>query len=260
VDRITAFDDAGQEVELWAGIDPTPPGDRTGISDIPVHPAFATRRIKLYINSPAVRSWNEIDAVGLVDEKGQVQWAAECTASTTFGQPAPTAGRAIAFFLPSWTGLQRPHPAFLRRAKNTEDRCVKAAGWPLLAFYTEQSGTPQFTPSGTWIVSAPGGSVPPPSSPRPGSGATMQILPLRPIWTGLLADSVFYACLGGVLYWVTVFPRRFFRELSRLRHGRCIQCGYQLGYDFGRGCPECGWGRGGEKHSRDAEERQVTSG
>ena len=38
-------------------------------------------------------------------------------------------------------------------------------------------------------------------------------------------------------------PRRFVREVGRVRSGRCIVCGYDLGYDFIAGCPECGWRR-----------------
>jgi hypothetical protein len=257
VDRVTALNEADEEVPIWAGIDPTSPASATGISDIPVHPAFATRRFKLYINSPAVPSWNEIDAVGLVDEKGRVQWAARCAASTTFGESAPTSGNSIAYFLPPWTGLQRPGSEFLGRARGAEDRCVKAAGWPMLAFWGEKPGSPQFTPSGTWIVSGPAGSAPSRSSPRPLSGA--RTLPLRPIWSGLLGDCAFYAALGGGLYWVTIVPRRFFRELSRLRHGRCIKCGYPLGYEFGRGCSECGWRKAGEQLP-EANEPRVIAG
>ena len=92
------------------------------------------------------------------------------------------------------------------------------------------------------------------------SSARTLVLPLRPIWSGLLGDCAFHAAVGGVLYWVTIVPRRFFRELSRLRHGRCIQCGYALGYEFGRGCPECGWRRRGEQPAAGADEGPAMNG
>jgi hypothetical protein len=38
-------------------------------------------------------------------------------------------------------------------------------------------------------------------------------------------------------------PRRFLVEVSRLRRGCCVVCGYDVGYDFFAGCPECGWKR-----------------
>jgi quinoprotein glucose dehydrogenase len=45
--------------------------------------------------------------------------------------------------------------------------------------------------------------------------------------------------------WATLtIPRRFVRDLARLRRGACIACGYDLNYDFPKGCPECGWRRG----------------
>lgn len=84
VEKITAFDFWGREYVLWSGTDPTPPGTRGGVSSIPVRPNFATRRIKVFINSPAVPGWNEIDAVGLRDAKGNITWAESVTASSTY--------------------------------------------------------------------------------------------------------------------------------------------------------------------------------
>ena len=84
VDRVTAFDAAGNEVELWSGADPTPAGKEKGISVIAVQPAFDLTRIRIYLDSPKVPGWNEIDAVGLVDEKGTTHWATSARASSTY--------------------------------------------------------------------------------------------------------------------------------------------------------------------------------
>jgi hypothetical protein len=54
-----------------------------------------------------------------------------------------------------------------------------------------------------------------------------------------------YSVVLAGLYYLLVLPKRFMREVSRVRAGRCIACGYDLGYDFVRGCPECGWRREG---------------
>jgi hypothetical protein len=68
-------------------------------------------------------------------------------------------------------------------------------------------------------------------------------IPLRPIWVGLTADTLLFATLWLVTWSVLTIPRRFVREVARFRSGACIECGYDLGYDFIHGCPECGWRR-----------------
>jgi hypothetical protein len=50
-----------------------------------VETGFAIDRVKLYIASTAVPGWNEIDAVGITDEQGKTHWAANASASSTFG-------------------------------------------------------------------------------------------------------------------------------------------------------------------------------
>lgn len=89
--KVTAFNAAGEEVVAWEGEDPTPRGEPKGISVIPVKLDFATRRIKLYIDSPAVPGWNEIDAVGIESEDGDKQWAINIECSSTYAEPEAVA-------------------------------------------------------------------------------------------------------------------------------------------------------------------------
>lgn len=84
VDRVTGYDANGKEVEIWAGADPTAAGTDKGISVIAVHPDFDLTRIRIYLNSPKVTGWNEIDAVGLLDAAGTTHWADGATASSTY--------------------------------------------------------------------------------------------------------------------------------------------------------------------------------
>ena len=84
--KVTALAPRGSEVVLWTGTDPTPPTANRGVSRIPVSPQFKTRRIKVYLNSPAVPGWNEIDAVGLLDATGKTHWATSAEASTSYGE------------------------------------------------------------------------------------------------------------------------------------------------------------------------------
>jgi small-conductance mechanosensitive channel len=51
------------------------------------------QKIKLYLDSPAVPGWNEIDAIGLRSKDDNMQWANKVIASTTYAEqtvePAP---------------------------------------------------------------------------------------------------------------------------------------------------------------------------
>ena len=91
VNRVTGYDAQGNEVELWSGADPTPAGKDKGISIIPVHPEFDLSRIRIYVDSPKVPGWNEIDAVGLLDATGTTHWAASACASSSYADQAPLA-------------------------------------------------------------------------------------------------------------------------------------------------------------------------
>src|SRR5262249_21345524 len=67
------------------GKDPSA-GKDIGVSVLPVKNAFKTARIKIYIDSKNVPGWNEIDAVGLKDDKGKMFWAVAAAASSTYAQ------------------------------------------------------------------------------------------------------------------------------------------------------------------------------
>jgi hypothetical protein len=82
--RITARKPYGSEVELWSGDDPVKPDAGMGVACIPVKADFATDCITIYLKSTKVPGWNEIDAVGLVDQQNSLQWAASAEASSTF--------------------------------------------------------------------------------------------------------------------------------------------------------------------------------
>lgn len=94
--KVGVFDPQGREIEVWTGEDPTPDNGEMGVSEIPIEVDFATQRVKIYLDSKNVSGWNEIDAVGLVDRAGQVHWAIEAEASTTYAtNQAPTITAAI---------------------------------------------------------------------------------------------------------------------------------------------------------------------
>ncbi len=85
ISKITVFDPGGKEVEIEK---PSPKGKAIDggvvVSKFPVKVDFPVRRVKLYLDSPEIKGWNEIDAVGLVDAQGRTHWAAKAEASSTF--------------------------------------------------------------------------------------------------------------------------------------------------------------------------------
>jgi hypothetical protein len=99
--RVSHFPKFGVEQTLWEGNDPTPMTATAGVSRLPVSSGIKTKRIKIYIDSPAVPDWNEIDAVGLeYGDKNQVIWAERATASSSYGegnQPVFQSGNVMVF-------------------------------------------------------------------------------------------------------------------------------------------------------------------
>lgn len=72
----------------------------------------------------------------------------------------------------------------------------------------------------------------------------IDVMPTRPIWGGLLLNSVLFALpvwLGCLLIAAIIAfgPRRWWRK----KRGCCPRCAYDLRHDFATGCPECGWNR-----------------
>jgi hypothetical protein len=75
-----------------------------------------------------------------------------------------------------------------------------------------------------------------------------RILPLRPIWSGFMIDTFFYASIWFGVFFAPGMAKRAIRR----KRGRCPRCGYDLRGGVisdkrlaisGAGCPECGWNR-----------------
>ncbi len=64
----------------------------------------------------------------------------------------------------------------------------------------------------------------------------LAFLPLRPIWPGFAANTIFYA---AVLWMLTLGPSTA-RRMIRRKRGLCINCGYDLRHADHDACPECG--------------------
>lgn len=259
VNKVTVFDPEGNEVEAWSGVDPTPKGSKIAMSEIPLPSlGFAAKRVKVYLDSANVSNWNEVDAVGLVGMDDRVHWAIGAEASSTYsssrGRLALKGGGPTAL-APEWGGLRNPSDDFAARRINREERAIEARGWPALSLYGRVPSV-RVTPQ----APSPGGGAPVQltgaafisgylvtgggTGSRPGPAPGEPPLLVHPIWRGFLFNSAFYGVVLLGLYWALTVPRRFVREVGRMRRGCCVACGYDLGFDFAPGCPECGWRRG----------------
>lgn len=90
ISRVSTVSALGTETVVWdvAGSSSTTTQLTNSImtsSSITFSNPVKSRRFKIEINSPKVRGWNEIDAVRLVDQQGNTQWASSAWASSSFG-------------------------------------------------------------------------------------------------------------------------------------------------------------------------------
>lgn len=78
---------------LWQGQDPVKVlKDGRHVARIELKNSILLSQIRLEIKSTAVNGWNEIDAVGLEDDKGKIHWAVRADASSSYAEPHPPGG------------------------------------------------------------------------------------------------------------------------------------------------------------------------
>lgn len=110
-----------------------------------------------------------------------------------------------------------------------------ATGFPALSFWHElhppRDSAYSFTTTGAIHLSSP------PIWENQPRG--VRAIPYRPIWPGLIFNTIFYALLAFIIHRLY----RIIREHRRFTKGRCPKCKYDLNADFTPGCPECGWRR-----------------
>lgn len=108
----------------------------------------------------------------------------------------------------------------------------RADGWPLPALSAEARWW-RFDARG--LEKVVGGALVGSRHVMPWDG--VRILPLQPIWTGFVIDSVLYASLWFGLF--SLGSIRRIRPALRRRRGLCPGCGYKLQPGQFR-CSECG--------------------
>jgi hypothetical protein len=121
-------------------------------------------------------------------------------------------------------GSSPPRLAGPRMMMPREGWSEEARGWPALALWCKET-----IPDAQWS-----GGIPIASAavwPR------LPVLPVRPIWSGLILNTLLYAAL-----WTVMFSTpRLVRQYRRRRRGACLTCGYaRTGLPSIAQCPECG--------------------
>jgi hypothetical protein len=83
--KVTVIGPEGEEVQFWAGEDPTR-GSPGGIAEFPAAgESPLTRRVRIHLDCKAVAGWNYVDSVELVADDDTSQWATAAQASSHYG-------------------------------------------------------------------------------------------------------------------------------------------------------------------------------
>lgn len=146
--------------------------------------------------------------------------------------PADAASGRLGRWAISW-GLR-----ILADDPESRGKFVDARGWPLPALWCEYAFLHDTEP----MLGVRGGisvrGIDSPKGIRTYGGAPVAI-PLRPIWSGLAINALFFA----VLWWAVLLGPGAVRRWLRARRSACVRCGYDLRGLPEAGCPECGWRR-----------------
>lgn len=98
----------GEEIELWRHAEPKAPAEPGRVLQLDVPVGFVVERVLLRFASEKVPGWNEVDAVGLLDDKGKQHWANRAEASSTYAvQLEQQAAGGALVVAPAGGGLQR---------------------------------------------------------------------------------------------------------------------------------------------------------
>jgi len=117
-----------------------------------------------------------------------------------------------------------------KRSPESEDWVV-AAGWPWRCAWCHAQQS-QFWLSPTLAPGDPSINL----TPAVRSGERkLRVLPLRPLWLGLIGNMLFYSAFWFLLLSIPAL----YRTLRR-RKGCCAKCGYNLKGIGSANCPECG--------------------
>jgi hypothetical protein len=165
-----------------------------------------------------VDRWSRPGAVVVFSER----WRIKAPSGGEWGDPET--------LLDEWTGFHVMTPEWESRTTHHEQRDAQACGWPRLTLWCET----YFRESAERL---PDGGIATGLQFTWGRNATLKYsraLPFRPIWAGLIINSIFYA----VILWLLIPGPFALRRFIRRRRGFCPKCGYPMGE--AAVCTECG--------------------
>jgi hypothetical protein len=120
-------------------------------------------------------------------------------------------------------------PTFRSSSAEWEFRFVDGRGIPLRSLWCERDSAGKLLAGG---IETPLRSAV--TSPLPIPIHYPRVLPLWPIWSGFLLNTLFYA----VALWLLICGPFSLRRLIRVRRGLCPKCTYPMGASDV--CTECG--------------------
>lgn len=143
--------------------------------------------------------------------------------------------------IPHWSDYDEPLPGYRPGPGWDEYRTCQARGWPMLSLRTHTEALR--SPDGplreqvfAWSLRFPWGKwkLYPFNDTKRKPLKHDIYLPLRPIWSGFVFNTLIYAAP----VWIVMFGFAMMRRRRRNRHGACPDCGYPRGAsDI---CTECG--------------------
>jgi hypothetical protein len=110
--RVTVIGLDGKEIVVWEGKDPAR-GDRDLVV-LPVRVDAPIARLKLTLDTSTVEGWNEIDAIGILDDLGATHWADGAHASSYYGEPDPVLAKPSPAWIPTVRQPTEPSPDALK--------------------------------------------------------------------------------------------------------------------------------------------------
>ena len=141
-------------------------------------------------------------------------------------------------WMPNWMGFKQPTNEYESGRFKCEFRIADARGWPMISMWSEPVRQYHNADDRPPLNIAPQGGLPIPLPPMPieslGITKISRMLPFRLIWPGFAINTIFYAAIVWLMFFI---PGRL-RRWRRIRRDLCPACAYPIGSSDV--CTECG--------------------
>lgn len=151
------------------------------------------------------------------------------------GTPFPPVSAKPEEIVPDWAAALHQFPLdFDPKEANTKIRIHDARGWPYLSLWSSYDANSNSIKQ-DWIRETTHGiSIDSLNDVSNREIGNQRLLPLRPIWSGFIINTLFY----GVIVWLVVLGPFVLRRFIRARRKLCRKCAYPIGTSMV--CTECG--------------------